>query len=218
MLTLREAVKELLRSKPFLEEALNENLINISALSRLIKDDIERLTGEAINTGAVVMAIKRMEPSVHLKVKHKLSSYLKNLGDTVVRSGLVDYTFKNSATLLMNQSSFLKSIAGENVGFNAISRGINETTVVISKSMEEQLLSHFKNETLVHKLDELASITLRLPDSNSQIYGVYYFLFKTLAEWGINVVEAISTANEISIIVKEDDIEKTFSVLNKLKK
>ena len=218
MLTLREAVKELLRSKPFLEEALNEDLINISALSRLIKEDIEKLTGEEINTGAVVMAIKRMEPSVHLKVKNRLSTYLKNLGDTIVRSGLVDYTFKNSNTLLLSQSSFLKSIAGENIGFNAISRGINETTIVLSKSMEEQLLIHFKHETLVHKLTDLASITLRLPDSNSQIYGVYYFLFKTLAEWGINVIEAISTANEISIIVREDDIEKTCSVLNKLKK
>lgn len=218
MLTLREAVKELLRSKPFLEEALNEDLINISALSRLIKDDIERLTGMEVNTGAVVMAIKRMEPSVHLKVKHKLSNYLKNLGDTVVRSGLVDYTFENSPTLLLNQSEFLKNIATENIGFNAISRGINETTIVISKSMEDRLLGHFKSENLIHKLDELASITLKLPDTNSQIYGVYYFLFKSLAEWGINVIEAISTANEISIIVKEDDIEKTFSVLNKLKK
>ena len=41
MLSLRDAVKEHLRTRPFLEEALNEGLINISALSRMLKDDIE---------------------------------------------------------------------------------------------------------------------------------------------------------------------------------
>jgi hypothetical protein len=218
MLTLRDAVKEHLRTRPFLEEALNEGLINISALSRMLKDDIEESLGESVNEGAIIMAIKRMEISVDLKVKHKLSAYLKSLGDTVVRSGLVDYTVKNSATLLKSQANFLSEISEENIGFNAISRGVNETTIVISKSSEEMLLRCFKNEVIAQKRDNLASITLQLPDTNNQIYGVYYFLFKSLAEWGINVIEVISTTNEVSIIVDDSDIERTFSVLNRLKK
>jgi hypothetical protein len=99
MLSLRDAVKEHLRTRPFLEEALNEGLINISALSRMLKDDIEESTGEPVNEGAIIMAIKRMEISVDLKVKHKLSSYLKTLGDTVVRSGL-SYNFKKPSQFL----------------------------------------------------------------------------------------------------------------------
>ena len=63
MLSLRDAVKEHLRTRPFLEEALNEGLINISALSRMLKDDIEESTGEPVNEGAIIMAIKRMEIS-----------------------------------------------------------------------------------------------------------------------------------------------------------
>ena len=60
MYTLREAVKNLLHAKPFLEEALNEGLINISALSRTMKSDIEKIIGQETNEGAIVMAIKRM--------------------------------------------------------------------------------------------------------------------------------------------------------------
>jgi aspartokinase len=95
---------------------------------------------------------------------------------------------------------------------------VNETTIVISKSSESTLDKCFKNETIEQKIDGLASITLQLPEANNQIYGVYYFLFKSLAEWGINVEEVISTTNEVSIIVADSDIERTFSVLNRLKK
>lgn len=218
MLSLRDAVKEHLRTRPFLEEALNEGLINISALSRMLKDDIEESLGEPVNEGAIIMAIKRMEISVDLKVKHKLSSYLKTLGDTVVRSGLIDYTIKNSPTILKSQANFLSEISEENVGFSAISRGVNETTIVISKSSEATLNKCFKHEVIEQKIDGLASITLQLPEANNRIYGVYYFLFKSLAEWGINVEEMISTTNEVSIVVDDSDIERTFSVLNRLKK
>ncbi len=218
MSTLRDAVKEHLRTRPFLEEALNEGLINISALSRMLREDIEKTMGEPVNEGAIIMAIKRMDISVDLKVKHRLSAYLKSLGDTVVRSGLTDYTVKNSPTILKSQSQFLHDISEENIGFNAISRGIKETTIVISKSLSGVIDKCFKDEVILDKVENLSSITLQLPDTNSQIYGVYYFLFKSLAEWGINVLEVISTTNEVSIIVHDDDIEKTFSVLNRLKK
>lgn len=218
MLSLRDAVKKHLKTRPFLEEALNEGLINISALSRMLKDDIEESLGEPINEGAIIMAIKRMDISVDLKVKHKLSSYLKSLGDTVVRSGLMDYTIKNSTTILKSQARFLSELSEGNVGFNAISRGVNETTIVISKSSEATLLKCFKDEVIEQKIEGLASITLQLPETNNQVCGVYYFLFKSLAEWGINVKEVISTTNEVSIIVSDSDIERTFSVLNRLKK
>jgi aspartokinase len=67
-------------------------------------------------------------------------------------------------------------------------------------------------------LKELASITLKLPKNNLEQSGIYYFILKQLAWADIPVQEIISTTNEMTIVVKEADVNKTFSILMDLKK
>jgi hypothetical protein len=50
------------------------------------------------------------------------------------------------------------------------------------------------------------------------VAGFYYYILKQLAWDGINIVEIISTSSEFTLIVAMEDIDKTFSVLMKLKK
>ena len=71
-MNLRDALEECLRKRPFIEEALSEDLINLSSLARMIKGDIEQLTGKEIKESAVVMAIRRREPRLQFKMQHKL--------------------------------------------------------------------------------------------------------------------------------------------------
>lgn len=64
----------------------------------------------------------------------------------------------------------------------------------------------------------MASITIKLPTSNTEISGIYYYILKHLAWEGINIVEIVSTTNEFSVVVNSDDIDAAFSVLMQLKK
>ena len=57
-----------------------------------------------------------------------------------------------------------------------------------------------------------------VPESNVRIAGIYYFILHRLAREGINIVEVISTQQEFTLVVKEADTDRTFSLLMKLKK
>ena len=59
MKTIKEHITELLKEEPFLLEGINDGIINISALSRKILPEINKLTGKKINKNAIIMAIKR---------------------------------------------------------------------------------------------------------------------------------------------------------------
>jgi aspartokinase len=72
-------------------------------------------------------------------------------------------------------------------------------------------------EELIHSLDNLASITIKLPKSNLEQSGVYYFILKQFAWANIPVQEIISTTHEITLVVKESDITRSFSILINLK-
>ena len=64
---------------------------------------------------------------------------------------------------------------------------------------------------------DLASITIKLPKENLEQSGIYYFILKQLAWADISLQEIISTTNEMTIVVNEEDINQTFAILMDMK-
>ena len=72
-------------------------------------------------------------------------------------------------------------------------------------------------ESLINSMLNLSSITIKLPKENQEQSGVYYFILKQLAWADIPLQEVISTTHEMTIVVKEEDINETFAILMDLK-
>jgi hypothetical protein len=216
-MTIAEATDELIGKSPFLEEALSEGLINISSLARKLKPEIESLLNKNIQDGAVVMAINRRPVQQSIRISKQIKSFMMNLGDIIVRSNLSDYTFENSPTLISCHQRLMLEVSGEKDILYTVSQGVYETTLVVSHSLDERIIIIFEKEKQISRKKNLSSVTLRLPESNTEISGIYYFLMKNLAWGGINICEIISTSNEVTFVVNEQDVHKAFSILMEMK-
>ena len=217
MKTISSVVENYIKSKPFLQSALAQGIINLTSLSRNIKEDIENELGKDVRNGAIVMALKRLSAELEFRATHRILKVLKNIGEITVRSSLTDYTFLVSDTILNKQAKLLQEINTNKDVFYTSSRGVNETNIVISNSLNELVESLFKDEKMTQKEDNLSSISVKLPEDNVRIPGIYYFIFQRLAWEGIIINEVISTTNEFTIIVDEDQIDKAFKVMKDLK-
>jgi hypothetical protein len=217
MKTIQEAVESTIRKTPFIEEALNEKLINVSSLARVILPEVSQLLKKEIKIGAVMMAINRLSPASELRIRKNIKKLAVNLGDFIVRSDLCDFTFKNTPSLLREIAKILSKSADSNDYFLTVSQGIFETNIVTSRNLQQYVEEIFKKETLIHSVLDLASITIKLPQDNLEQSGVYYFILKQLAWANIPVQEVISTTNEMTIVVKEKDVNETFAILMDLK-
>ena len=142
---------------------------------------------------------------------------MKQLGDINVRSDLADYTYRNSPTLMESQVNFLKSIDTSKKYFYSFSKGVNETTIVISRYLANQLEHHFGSERQIMKRENLAAISIMLPERNLDVHGVYYTILKQLAWKAINVVEIISTSYEITLVVESEDVKPIFDIFLQFK-
>ena len=200
MLTIPNAVEEVIKKKPFLEGALVEGLINLSALARQLKPEIEKQVGKAVNDSAVIMALNRLVPRLELMSAMKFKKVVENIGDIIVRSNLADFAFTNSATLYEKQAILLDRVRNMKDVFCTFSQGIYETTLVVSSSIV------------------LSSITVKLPAENAICPGVYYYIFKELAWDNINIAEVISTTNEFTVVISDDDIHRAFTILMEAKR
>jgi len=218
MSNIGKITEDIINRSPFLRESLTEELINVSALARKIKPEIEDIVKKEIKEGAIIMAIKRMSPGYYHRINLKIKNFMGTLGDFLVRSDLEDFTFENSETLTLRQSELMKSLNDDKDAFYTYCGGVNESTVITSTSISDKIREIFKKEKLKSHTSDLASITIKLPKVNTEISGIYYYILKHLAWEGINIVEVVSTANEFTAVVKSDDIDSAFSVLMQLKK
>ena len=216
MRTISSAVEDYIKSKPFLISALSQGIINLTSLSRIIKSDIEVSLKKEVKYGAIVMALKRLSNELEFRTTFKIVKIIKDIGDITVRSSLVDYNFKVSDTLLSNQAKVLAKV-DNNDDFYTSSRGVNECNIVVSGNLISLVEDTLKNEILLSKQENLSSISIKLPSENVSIPGVYYFVFQRLSWEGINIYEVISTSNEFTILVNEDQVDKAFKVIKDLK-
>jgi hypothetical protein len=218
MKTIASTVAAYVKTKPYLSAALSDGIINLTSLARQIKPQIESSLRKSVNQGAIVMSLKRVSDEAEFtKDSSKILGVLKNMGDITVRSSLVDYSFSVSESLLLNQGNLLKEIENKKEVFYTSSRGVAESNIIVSQNIAYMVDDLFMKELCLSKVENLSSITIKLPIENVTIPGVYYFIFQRLSWEGINVYEVISTSNEFTILIHEDQVNIAFEEIKNLK-
>ena len=217
MKSVASIVENYIKTKPFLLNALSQGIINLTSLSRIIMEEKQHEFDKEVKQGAIVMSLKRLTDELDFRANHNILKVIKNIGEITVRSSLTDYTFALSETILNQQACLISEINSFSDIFYTSSRGVNETNIVVSKSVDYLVEKHFANEKQIQKLEDLASITVKLPKENIVIPGIYYYIFQCLAWEGIIINEVISTSNEFTILVSESQVETAFRVIKNLK-
>jgi len=214
MITVAEIIEIIIRETPFLEEGIAEGIINLSALARKIKPQVESKLMKPVSESALIMALKRMAPKIEQKVLAGKRSVIK-MGDITVRSDLSEFTFSKSDTLLSKEKMLLDELHGSANPFITFTQGVFENTVIVNSNLEESVERIFKGERLVSRLRDLAAVTIRLTPETVHTPGVHYSILKQLAWHNINVVEVVSTYTEFTIIIQNEQVDTSFSILLK---
>jgi len=217
MKTIASVVEHYIKTKPFLLSALSQGIINLTSLARIMMPELQEQLGKDVKQGAVVMALKRLSEDLDFRVNHKILKVLKNIGEITVRSSLIDFTYAVSDSILERQANLMAEINQHTDIFYTSSRGVNETNIVVSESVSNLVEQHLRFEKQLDKIENLSSITVKLPTENVSVPGIYYFIFQRLAWEGVTIYEVISTSNEFTILVSEEQVDIAFKVIKDLK-
>jgi hypothetical protein len=203
----------MLRHQPFLDDALSKDLINFSALAEHLQPEVEKQLRKPVKQGSIIMALRRYSPQRNLLK----NANLREMGDIIVRSGITEFTFLNSNTLLANQALLMNSVKDQIGVYLNYSSNYQESNILVSNDLKERVEGFFKDETLVSVKSELSSITIALPKNSSKTVGLYFYIFKLLAYEGIPVFEMISTSNYFALFLEKEYINQAFLLLNEIK-
>jgi len=213
MKTITSCVHSMLRHQPFLDDALAKDLINFSSLAIHLQPEVEKELRKPVKQGSIIMALRRYNPKKNLLK----NTNLRDMGDILVRSGITEYTYLNSKSILASHAELLNIVKDELGVYLNYSSNYRESNILVSADLEETVANCFKNEILVSVKSELSSITIALPKNSSKTVGLYFYIFKLLAYEGIPVFEMISTSNYFALFLEKEYINQAFLLLNEIK-
>lgn len=214
MITVPQATETIIKRSRYLTEALSKGIINISALARYIKPEVESMLLKRVNQSSITMAINRLK--AHLKPHVNYKNLFNTAPEMALRSNLSLLSFPNSEDLYEKCSKFFQLKPIQRKHFFTLTEGLSETTIIISNTLKHNFKLFLDKTKSLSDIDKLSSVTIQLPGKATFTPGVFYFFMKSLVWEGLNIVEIVSTNSEVTLVFNDSDANKAFSVLKSL--
>ncbi len=215
MITVPQKVDEIVKRSPFLMSLMSEGLINISSMARKMKPEIQDSLIKKVSDASIIMALKRL--SMNLQYVDK-KDFSKHLGDISLKSGLFESTYKNSKTLYEKIERLLNKVSKNDAVYLTFVKGVWQTTLIASKSVKDDVFRIFEDEELETYFDDLSGITVKLINEHILEPGIIAYVLDNLAWQGVNVLEVVSTFDELTVIIEDKDVETAFGLINRMKR
>ncbi len=221
MSSIAEITRELVKSKPFLEDALVRGIINYNSLAEELIPQIEQITGEKnVKLPTVAMALRRLGDQLQTQYVGQIEGKLKDFinSDMIIKYDLFEITVGLGRDgSIGSQLAELYNIVPINPNsFLSITQGTTETTIITQNRYKQEIMNLFRGQRLASTIDGLSALSIRIPENSSEVPGLFYYFTKALTMEGINIVELISTFSEMQFILSEDDVSKAAQVIRSL--
>ncbi len=217
MVTVANVVSHIIQRRPFLEEALVNEIINYAYLADMLKPEIEKEMRREVNRYAIIMAIRRFTES--LKESFVGNPALDLSGaDVTITSGIFEITAVKDPETMKIVSMLYGLVEFGKGDFLTITQGLYEITILSNVRYKEKMLGLFEKRDVKKVSTGLSSLTVRIPEKIAEEVGLLYTLTKALSWENVNIFEVVSTLSEEIFIISEEDTARAFDSIKRLMK
>lgn len=216
MVTVSHLVKNYIESHPFLLEALSRGIINHAALAEHIIPRIQKELKKEVRFSAVNMAIRRFGESLE---NHTAGcTRFDATCDVSIRSDLIEFALHKTD----EAQQFIKNIHEQIDVYSGdvltITRGLHEIMIITNKKYEFYITQKLSEHTIKKTISDLASITITIPENAAETQGYFYIITRALSWENINIVEIVSTLTEMTLLLSENDVGRSFDIIKRVMK
>jgi len=209
--SVSSCVKKIIDKTPFINEMLVKGILSYSNYATSIKDDVESSYGKNVKHSAIVMAIRRYGDE--LRAREKIERKLEVDYEIIMKTKIFDLNIVRNDKFLSKLAKLYNEVSTEKGDFLNVSLGSHEISVAISEKYRALLELLAAEEEILHKMDDLVALSLVFSGDFLQTPGIVYEAVRKLAWEKINVIEIVSTKNELTFVIKREDSMKAFDEL-----
>tara|TARA_Y100000034_G_C6513259_1_gene220605 strand:- start:83 stop:484 length:402 start_codon:yes stop_codon:yes gene_type:complete len=123
---------------------------------------------------------------------------------------------ENRKGVSKNIKELYNKICSDKGDFLTTTQGLNQIMIITNSFHKETIERIFIKKEIRRKVENLSGITIDIPKGSIETPGFIYLISKSLAWNNITIVGLVSTFDELTLVVKEEDSTLTFDILRKL--
>lgn len=209
---IAERVNAFLDNDFVIRRCLSKSIISLRALSRLLIKELNLKEG---NLDAIISAIRRYKKIGKEESGEKLKKLFSKLS-VKTRSNVMDITLQKNKRSVENISK-LNSIVDIEKGEIIIAiQSEQSITIIIDEKNLEKLQNISSKSDFISVDKKLVEINLQFPEESRSAKNIIAIVSSSFSAEGINIVEIMSSAPELIIIINKEDIVKALNVIEKL--
>ena len=207
MPTVAKLVREYIDNHPSVADALKMDIVNHSALARMIGKDLGIRRGEAVLAACRRYPVGRMKGYREETVKRILQ---KSRIET--RTKIATVTVVQGIDVLQRLGDVVEELLDENriCRLIQVSQG---TVIIVDDESVSRVTRKLREGQMISVSRNLVEIAVTSPESIESTPGMLAFLSTALASRGINIVQAMSCYTDTIFLLERDDMTTAIEIL-----
>ena len=209
--SVSKTVQKLIDEDLSLQDALQRDYGNYSAIARMLMPKITETADNEVNLESVITAVKRAKINYTIlqgKITQVVAGSILNIRTDMAKVS-VEKTKPNlekiRKTLATFHGDFLQVIEG-----NAI------VTLISDLNSFSTISSIFAKKDVIDQKQNLATVIIRSPDEITSTSGCVQAFYNAISRRHINIEETMSCYTETIIVLAMEDVSKAFAALTDL--
>ena len=202
MVTVQHLVKRELEKNPFLIDIIQQDLVNINAVSAKIYPTIKKEMGREIKISAIGMGIRRYNTEISKKAMFNWK-FPENL-EISTKSQIYEVAIEKTPQIGSIIKEIYRHVKRNKGEFLSITEGTYEICIFTNQVNKEFVKNALKWQKITSEHDNLAYVTVNWEKLTKDIPGIYYRVTRSLAFKNISMYSLYTIGSEMMIFFKED--------------
>jgi len=194
-----------------LQDALQRDYGNYSAIARMLKPKVEEILGRRVKLESLITSVKRAKTS-YKPLRGRIAKVVA--GSVInIRTDVAKISVEKTKRNLEKIRKILADFPGE---FFQVIEGMSAITLVFDQKLFDEICSMFRERDVLDKRQNLATIIIRSSDEIIGTPGCVLAFYNTVSRRHINIEETMSCSTDTIIVLAMEDVSKAFAALTDL--
>ncbi len=209
--SISKTVQNLIDEDLSLQDALQRDYANYSAIARILMPKIKEAINNNVNIESIITAVKRAKKNYTI-LQGKITKVIAG-SRLNIRTDMAKVSVEKTK---VNMEKIRKTLATFSDEFLQVIEGNSAVTLISDLSSFDKISSLFVKKDVIDQKQNLATIIIRSPDKITSTPGCVQAFYNAVSRRHINIEETMSCYTETIIVLAMEDVTKAFVALTDL--
>jgi hypothetical protein len=206
--SISKTVQNLIDEDLSLQDALQRDYANYSAIARMILPKIKETVNSEVNLESVITSVKRAKTNYTI-LQGKITRVVAGSGLNI-RTDMAKVSVEKTKENLDKIRKMLATFSGD---FLQVIEGNIVVTLISDLNSFNKISSIFTKKDVIDQKQNLATVIIRSPDEITSTPGCVQAFYNAVSRRHINIEETMSCYTETIIVLAMEDVSKAFAAL-----